>query len=109
LPELAPLFGPGSAAEIPLAGVIGDVEIGGLVDRLVITDDAVLIADYKTDRTPPSDPAAIPPNYLRQLAAYRAILAQIHPAKAVHGILIWTANAQVMPIPPALLDAHAPA
>jgi len=109
LSELAPLFGPGSAAEIPLAGVIGDVEIGGLVDRLVITEDAVLIADYKTDRAPPSDPAAIPPNYLRQLAAYRAILAQIHPAKAVHGILIWTASAQVMPIPPALLDAHAPA
>ena len=71
-PALAGLFGPGSRAEIPLAGIIGDVEIGGLVDRLAVTEDCVTLADFKTDRAPPAQVAEIPVGYLRQLAAYRA-------------------------------------
>jgi ATP-dependent helicase/nuclease subunit A len=108
-PELSELFGPGSRAEIPLAGIIGDVEIGGLVDRLVVTPQAVIIADYKTDRAPPADAAGIPAKYLQQLAAYRAVLRQIYPARAVRCVLIWTATAQAMTIPAAALDAAAPA
>ncbi len=108
-PALAGLFGPGSRAEVPLAGVVGDVEIGGLVDRLAVTASTVMIADYKTDRAPPDAPALIPPGYLRQLAAYRAILALIYPERAVECLLIWTQTAAVMPVPGGMLDAHAPA
>ena len=108
-PALAALFGPGSRAEVPLAGVVGDVEIGGLVDRLAVTDQQVIIADYKSDRLPPATSAQIPPAYLRQLAAYRAILAQIHPTLPVSCLLVWTQNAAVMPISGDLLDTHAPA
>ena len=108
-PALAPLFAPGSRAEIPLAGVVGDVEIGGLVDRLAVTDTKIWIADYKTDRTPPAQASDIPESYLRQLAAYRAILAQIYPAHEITCLLIWTERASAMPVPPALLAAHAPA
>jgi ATP-dependent helicase/nuclease subunit A len=107
-PSLTPLFGPGSRAEVPLAGVLGDVEIGGLVDRLAIRPEKILIADYKTNRTPPATPDAIPPAYLGQLAAYRAILQQIHPNRPVDCILIWTETATIMPVPPALLLRHAP-
>ncbi|GLR65532.1 double-strand break repair helicase AddA [Acidocella aquatica] len=108
-PALAALFGPGSRAEVPLAGVIGDVEIGGLVDRLAVTEQRVIIADYKTDRAPPDTAELIPPGYLRQLAAYRAILAQIYPRHAVVCLLIWTQSAVAMQVPDAMLDAHAPA
>jgi len=108
-PALAALFGPGSRPEVPLAGVIGDVEIGGLVDRLAVTPDRILLADYKTDRAPPSAPDGIPPAYLRQLAAYRAILGQIFPDRPVVCLLIFTQTAAVMPVPPALLVGHAPA
>jgi len=107
-PALAPLFGPGSRAEVPLAGVLDEVEIGGLVDRLAILPTQILIADYKTDRTPPASPAAIPEPYLRQLAAYRAILQNIFPTRAVHCTLIWTETATPMPIPADLLRRHAP-
>ncbi len=100
---LAVLFGPGSHAEIPLAGVVGDVEIGGLVDRLAVTATEVFIADYKTDRQPPAAPGAIPADYLRQLAAYKAILAQIYPEREIHCLLVWTASATVMPVPPGLI------
>jgi len=103
------LFGPGSRAEIPLAGVVGEVEIGGLVDRLAVTENAVWIADYKTDRAPPDTPEGIPAGYLRQLAAYKTILAQIYPHRQIHCLLIWTGNARAMTVPPALLGRHAPA
>ena len=52
-PGLAPLFGPGSRAEVPLTGVIGGMVIGGLVDRLAVLPDRVLVADFKTNRRPP--------------------------------------------------------
>jgi len=108
-PALAGLFGPGSRAEIPLAGIIGDVEIGGLVDRLAVTEDCVTLADFKTDRAPPAQVAEIPVGYLRQLAAYRAILAEIYPARRIDCLLIWTETATAMAIPPDLLLAQAPA
>ncbi len=108
-PALAALFGPGSRAEVPLAGVVGDVEIGGLVDRLAVLPDQVLLADYKTDRTPPASAAAIPAAYLRQLAAYAAILRQIHPDRPVHCRLIFTETAAVLPVPADHLAGYAPA
>jgi ATP-dependent helicase/nuclease subunit A len=107
-PTLAPLFGSGSRAEVPLAGVLDRVEIGGLADRLAILPTQILIADYKTDRAPPAEPAAIPESYLRQLAAYRAILQDIFPTHTVDCTLIWTETATPMPIPGDLLRRHAP-
>lgn len=107
-PDLVPLFGPGSRAEAPIAGIVHGVEIGGLIDRLAVLPDRVLIADYKTDRRPPDDAISIPPHYLAQLAAYAAVLAAIHPGRPVAALLVWTANATVMPVPPALLARHAP-
>ena len=53
-PELAPLFGPDSRAEVPLTGLVGGAVVGGLVDRLAVLDDRVLVADYKTNRRPPT-------------------------------------------------------
>jgi ATP-dependent helicase/nuclease subunit A len=107
-PELAALFGPGSRAEIPLAGIVNDAEIGGLVDRLAITDEKIIIADYKTNRAPPTTPADIPAAYLRQLAAYAAILGAIFPGRPVECLLIWTETAAVMTVPAALIAGHAP-
>ena len=51
-PAFSALFGPGSRAEVPLTGVVGDVVVSGQVDRLVVTPDVVIVADYKTNRPP---------------------------------------------------------
>lgn len=107
-PDLAPLFGAGSRAEVPLAGVVQNVEIGGLIDRLAVTDGKIIIADYKTNRTPPTRPEDIPPAYLGQLAAYAAILRDIYPDLPIECLLIWTETTAIMPIPDALLGRHAP-
>jgi ATP-dependent helicase/nuclease subunit A len=107
-PILAPLFGAGSRAEVPLTGVVGDVVVGGLVDRLVVLPDRVLIADYKTNRRPPVTVEATPLAYLRQMASYRAVLRTIFQGRQVRCALIWTREARVSVLPDALLDPHEP-
>ncbi len=108
-PELALAFGPDSLAEAPLAGEVGGALIAGQVDRLVVRPDRVLVLDYKTNRPPPATPDRVAPLYLRQMAAYRAVLRQAFPGRAVDCALVWTYGASVMPLPHALLDQHAPA
>ena len=98
-PTLAPLFGPESRAEVPLTGVVGDVVVGGLIDRLVVLPDRVLLADFKTNRRPPASVEATPVAYLRQMASYRAVLRSIFPDRPVQCALIWTREARVSVLP----------
>jgi ATP-dependent helicase/nuclease subunit A len=107
-PELAPVFGPGSRAEVPLTGVVAGSVVGGLVDRLAVLPERALLVDFKTNRDPPIEPAATPALYLRQMAAYRAVLRGVFPSRAIVCALVWTRAARVMPLPEALLDAYAP-
>ncbi len=108
-PELAPLFGPGSRAEVPLTGLVAGSVVGGLVDRLAVLPDHVLLADFKTNRDPPRTPEETPVLYLRQMAAYRAVLRAVFPERPIRCALVWTRAARVAVLPDVLLDAHAPA
>lgn len=107
-PAIAAAFGPGSLAEAPLAGRVGGRLILGQVDRLLITDARVTLLDFKTNRPPPARVEAAPRAYLRQMAAYRAVLRLAFPGRPVECALVWTYGAQVMPLPDTMLDAHAP-
>jgi len=104
-PDLQALFGPGSRAEAPIVGHVGDRVISGQIDRIVVTDAEVVIVDYKTNRPPPTRVEDTPPIYLRQMAAYRAAIAQVYPGKAVRCVLVWTDGPSVMDLP-AALTAH---
>jgi ATP-dependent helicase/nuclease subunit A len=107
-PALAPLFGPASRAEQAFTGLVAGSIVTGRVDRLVITDSEILVADYKTSRTPPASPAQVPVLYLRQLAAYRAVLRRLYPDRRVRCALVWTEAPQIMMIGDELLDRNAP-
>ena len=112
-PDLAPLFGPGARAEVPLTGLVTGADgaqrvVGGMVDRLAVLPGRVLVADYKTNRAPPAAAAEVPVTYLRQMAAYRAVLRGAFPAHAVECALVWTVGGRVMPLPDSLLDLHLP-
>ena len=107
-PELAPLFGPGSRAEVPLTGLVDGAVVGGLVDRLVVLPDRVLMVDFKTNRRPPARLEDTPVLYLRQMAAYRAVLRDIFPGCDIVCALVWTQASQVVILPDALLESHAP-
>jgi ATP-dependent helicase/nuclease subunit A len=107
-PELAALFSPAGRAEQPITGVVHGRVVSGQIDRLAVLAGRVLIADYKTSRAPPATPDAVPVLYLRQMAAYRAVLGQLYPGREVICLLIWTEGPSIMALPPDLLAAHAP-
>lgn len=109
-PRFAPVFAPGSRAEVSIVGRLprlrgGHAVVSGQIDRLVVTDDAVLIVDYKTNHTPPTHPKDAPPAYIRQLALYRAVLANLYPGRTIHAALLWTETLEIMEIFPPALDA----
>jgi ATP-dependent helicase/nuclease subunit A len=106
----AELFAPGSRAEVPIVGRIARTDavplaVSGQVDRLAVTRDAVLIADYKTDRAAANRLAEVPKDYIGQLAAYRAVLACIYPEKTIRAALIFTEGPNVIEVPGAVMEA----
>lgn len=99
-PRLATLFLPGSRAEVSIAGRLAraarpDALVSGQIDRLVIAPERVLIADYKTNATPPAKGEEPPEPYVAQLALYRAVLAKIYPDKPIDAWLIWTETLEI--------------
>ena len=91
-----------------MAGRSGSFVLSGQIDRLVVTGNEVLILDYKTNRPPPSAPEDAAESYLRQMAAYRAVLQRIYPDRPVTCALLWTDGPRLMPLPHWLMDRHAP-
>ena len=89
-------------------GRIGNHVVSGQVDRLIVTDEAVALIDYKTNRPPPQTVDKIAPIYLRQMAAYRAVLHQIWPDRAVRCSLLWTDGPTLMTVPETQLDQWTP-
>jgi ATP-dependent helicase/nuclease subunit A len=104
----AALFGPGSLAEVPLSAVVDGAVIAGIVDRLLVTADAVTVIDYKTGRHVPARASDVQPAYLRQMAAYRDALTVIFPGRRVAAALLYTAGPRLIVLDDALLDAHKP-
>jgi ATP-dependent helicase/nuclease subunit A len=107
-PAWAELFGPDSVAEAPIVGRVGTRLLSGQIDRVVVTAGEVRIIDYKTNRPPPLKAADVPPIYLRQMAAYRAVLAAVCPGRRVRCALLWTDGPSLLELPEDLLARYAP-
>jgi ATP-dependent helicase/nuclease subunit A len=110
-PRFAALFSPGSLAEVPIVGRVRhagqDRAVAGIVDRLIVTDDVIVIADYKTNRDPPrtlADARTTHAAYLAQLALYRAVLLQLYPGRPVRAALVWTEVPDLMEVSDEALD-----
>jgi len=107
--DCAMLFSGNSRGEVPIFArrklERGPIEIAGRIDRLAETDDAVHIADFKTDRPPPLTADARFSAYVGQLALYREALKPLYPGKAVRAHLVWTVKPAIEEIPADALDA----
>ena len=107
-PEFAGIFGPGSRAEVPVAGVVdgpdGPQVVSGQVDRIFVDREKLLIVDFKTNRPPPRTPSEVAPAYLRQMALYKALLSEVYPGREVRCGLLWTQEARLMMVDPSLLN-----
>lgn len=102
-PGTEALFGPQARAEVSIAGLVEGTAIAGQVDRLAVTDDEVIIVDYKTNRPPPLKAEDTPVVYLKQMAAYQRTLQAIYPARKVTCALLWTDGPQLMLLPDRLM------
>ena len=107
VPAFAPLFGPGSRAEVSLVGEIergGDrLFLSGQIDRLLVSEAEVLIIDYKTNRPPPSRVEDASPAYIAQMAGYAALLGKLYPDHTIRAALLWTDGPNLMEIPAEML------
>ncbi|MEO0699989.1 MAG: PD-(D/E)XK nuclease family protein, partial [Pseudomonadota bacterium] len=105
-PEFEPLFGPDAMAEVPLSATLKGVVITGTVDRLLVTQEAIWVVDFKTTRRPPLFVETVPTSTRRQMAAYVAALQAIYPGRSVRAGVLYTQTPQLIALPPELLDPH---
>ncbi|GGF48259.1 double-strand break repair helicase AddA [Azorhizobium oxalatiphilum] len=101
---LETLFGPHSAAEVPVVGRLKAVDgrllpVNGRLDRLAVFDDRLVLADFKTDRTPPRTLDHIGEGYVAQLALYGAVLEKVFPGRALEARLVYTRGPLVHVLP----------
>ena len=107
-PRFAEVFGPGSRAEVAIAGTAAPLpaglKISGRIDRLVVLPGRVLVADFKTNRPSPDRIEDADPAYLRQMALYAAVLAEVFPGRRVEAALVWTDGPKLMTVPENLIE-----
>src|SRR5690606_11832218 len=107
--RFAPVFGPGSRAEVALTGTAPDlpsgVSISGRIDRLVVTPERVLVVDFKSNRPAPDHVEDADPAYVLQMAIYAAVLRRLYPDRTVEAALVWTDGPKLMAVPQGLMDA----
>ncbi len=109
--RFAAVFAAGSRAEVSIVGRLErpggrPALVSGQIDRLVVTENEVLIVDFKTNHAPPSRPDEAPRGYVRQLALYRAVLGKLYPQLPVRAALLWTETAELMEISAPALEAE---
>jgi ATP-dependent helicase/nuclease subunit A len=89
-PELGHIFSPNSRSEVALAGLLPrpgrpDLPYSGRLDRLVATDQGVLIVDFKLGEKPEHPAAA----HVAQLALYRAALEPLYRGAKIRAALVY--------------------
>ena len=89
-PETADLFTGSSLAEVPVSGVVNNRVINGQIDRVSVSNTEVRLIDYKTGRSVPDTAEKTPVAYIRQMAAYKAVMEKIYPDKKIRCFLLWT-------------------
>ena len=106
-PAFAAVFALGSRPEAAIAGTAPELppslRISGRVDRLAVTDERVLVVDFKTNRPAPTRLGGPDDPYVQQMALYWAVLRRLFPGRAVEAALVWTDGPKLMTVPEDLM------
>ncbi|WP_299779970.1 double-strand break repair helicase AddA [uncultured Roseobacter sp.] len=98
-PALRHLFAPTTLAEVPVSAPLKQARMYGIIDRLIVSDDAILAVDFKTNRVVPATADSCPLGLLRQMAAYAEGLRHIYPDKRIETAILWTKTCTLMHLP----------
>jgi ATP-dependent helicase/nuclease subunit A len=108
-PVHSELFGPEALAEAPIAALLaGGLIVSGTVDRLLVGEERILLADFKTGRRVPAGADEVPAAHLRQMAAYAEALKTVFPGRRIEAKLLYTSGPRLIDLPAALLERHRP-
>ena len=101
-PRFRDAFAPGSRAEVNISGTVTvrgqPHQVSGVIDRLAVMDDRVLVLDFKTNRPPPVKPEDVPQAYVVQMALYAALLAPLYPGRRIEPALLYTEAARLVAV-----------
>ncbi|MFZ1775091.1 MAG: double-strand break repair helicase AddA [Rhizobiaceae bacterium] len=104
--RFAAVFAPGSRAEVSVMGnvMVKDAPrlVSGKIDRLVISPESILIADFKTGRPPSGD---VPESHAAQMALYSLVLSGLEPRRPVQAALVYVEAPRLVILPQERLDA----
>jgi ATP-dependent helicase/nuclease subunit A len=76
---------PNSKSEVPIIGKINGKTISGKIDRLIITEQEVLIIDFKTGKK--NDHSAL--QYQGQMQLYEQLLQKLYPNTKIKSQIVW--------------------
>ncbi len=98
-PTCAAIFKAG-LAEVPITAEVPELggRLEGIIDRLIIEDDRVLVVDFKSNAVIPASTDQVPDGILSQMGAYLAALSRIYPGKPIETAILWTRGPVFMPL-----------
>jgi ATP-dependent helicase/nuclease subunit A len=92
------MFCPQGRSEVAISGEIEvngkRTRVNGVIDRLIVRDDSVLILDYKTGDLP----SEIPHHHIKQLDFYKSLLKPLYPHHQIKAALIYTQDPHFIPL-----------
>jgi ATP-dependent helicase/nuclease subunit A len=109
-PDLVPLFGSTSRAEVTVAGTIAfgpdatATAVSGQIDRMAVLPEAIYLMDIKTTARAPTRWQDAAASHVVQLAIYSALLGQLFPDRPVKALLVYTAGPVVISVPTEALN-----
>ncbi|HHB82410.1 MAG TPA: hypothetical protein ENK61_02950 [Devosia sp.] len=99
-PDAKLLFGKNSRAELPIfvygENDLNPIQIIGRVDRTIVSNDEVLLVDFKSNATPPASELHVSGPYLTQMGLYLRCGQKLFPEHKVSTALYWTSTQNLM-------------
>jgi ATP-dependent helicase/nuclease subunit A len=100
--ELQPILSEDARSEAELYLSVKGEMVTGRIDRMLISDDAIWLLDYKTTRKPPQA-ITTEDETVQQLALYAAGLLEAYPGRVVKAALVFTENQSLHWLTPDLI------
>jgi len=102
-PALRDFFDPGryetARNEMPLLYRHGTRQVSGVMDRIVVLEERVILIDYKTHRhATRANISALAERYREQLQLYGTGLQSLWPGRDIRLLLLFTACRELVPV-----------
>ena len=102
------IFAEDTLAEVEIISTVEEldgVQMNGIIDRLIVTDDVVSVVDFKTNLIVPDNVKDTTEGILRQMGLYAAALKRIYPNHEIRTAILWTEKRELAYLPLALVSA----